>query len=180
MQNRVCVFAHVHAHMCTCESQELGGVPQESSSLFSQTLPLTWNQQTDEAWLTGQCAPGILLLSMQAEPGFFYVDSRDRTRVLMLLQQILYHQLSHLPRSNKSFQKYTGSSPILKRNIFVYNIRRRKKSRLRVGCKLPLQRNLPLLALQLPTSPALALKAGVLSVTFSSVYGRKLGNAFLT
>lgn len=52
----VCVFAHVHAYMCTCESQELGGVPQESSSLFSQTLPLTWNQQTDEAWLTGQCA----------------------------------------------------------------------------------------------------------------------------
>lgn len=45
----------------------------------------------------------------------------------MLLQQILYHQLSHLPRSNKSFQKYTGSSPILKRNIFVYDIRRRKK-----------------------------------------------------
>lgn len=110
-----------------------------------------------------------------------YVDSRDQTRILMLLQQILYHQLSHLPRSNKSFQKYTGSSPILKRNIFVYDIRRRKKkSRLRVGCKLPLQQNLPLLALQLPTSPALALKAGVLSVTFSSVYGRKLGSAFLT
>lgn len=43
-----------------------------------------------------------------------------------------------------------------------------------------MQQNLPLLALQLPTFPALALKAGVLFVTFSNVYGRKLGNAFLT
>lgn len=54
----------------------------------------------------------------------FYVDSSgDWTRVLMLTQQIIFYQLSHLPSPRKSFHTYNGSTLI--QICFMYNIRRK-------------------------------------------------------